>query len=229
MIWQFQFYLCNIHIAEKVYRPKITTLETTILLATTTPTTVSTTTSTTTASTTTPTTVSTTPSTTTASTTTASTTTTSTTTASTTISTTTKLSCSSFHPVASLVTFYRNSCLRFVKGDKSWNAANAECMKQGGGLLQIHSLQDQEYVFEKLKSLHWSDSGVWIGASDGDSEGRWKWSNGSPLTYSHWSSGEGPQHNATNENCAIVNADDGMWYDYNCEEVIYNQAYICQY
>ncbi|XP_033763491.1 low affinity immunoglobulin epsilon Fc receptor-like [Pecten maximus] len=144
-------------------------------------------------------------------------------------STSTKKSCSSFRPAASLVKFYKHFCLRFVKGDKSWNDANSECMRQGGLLLQIHSQQDQDFIFESLKSLHWSDAGVWIGATDRDSEGHWKWSDGSPVIYSHWNTGEGQQHSANNENCAMVNVDDGMWYDYGCDDVIYNQAYICKY
>ncbi|XP_060066712.1 macrophage mannose receptor 1-like [Ylistrum balloti] len=151
------------------------------------------------------------------------------TTQTTTIPTTTRETCVSFLPGASLVKFYRHSCLRFVKREKSWNDANTECTNQGGQLLQIHSQQDQDFVYQSLKSLHWSDAGAWIGATDRVSEGHWSWTDGSPVQYGHWNRGEGPHHNTTNENCAMINVDDGMWYDYNCGSVIYNQAYICQY
>lgn len=147
----------------------------------------------------------------------------------TTLPTTTKKSCASFHPPASLVRFYADSCLRFVRGDKSWDGADAECKSQGGHLLRIHNNHDQSYIYQSLKSLHWSDSDAWIGATDRGSEGHWKWTDGSSVTFGHWSQGEGPNHNATNENCAMISVDDGKWYDFNCGEVIYNQAYICQY
>ncbi|XP_060066710.1 C-type mannose receptor 2-like [Ylistrum balloti] len=146
-----------------------------------------------------------------------------------TLSTTVRQTCPSFHPEASLVQYYKKSCLRFVIGDKSWNDANAECISQGGLLLQIHSQQDQDFVYQSLKSLRWSDAGAWIGATDRDGEGHWTWTDGSPVNYGHWNPGEGSYHNTTNENCAMINVDDGMWYDYNCGSVIYNQAYICQY
>ncbi|XP_033764206.1 brevican core protein-like [Pecten maximus] len=198
---------------KKVVRPTTTTTTTTTMRTTPTTTTPTTTTPTTTTMRTTPTT----------------TTPTTTTPTTTTMPTTTKKTCSSFHPVASLVKFYRNSCLRFVSGDKSWNDADTDCRRHGGLLLQIHSQQDQDFVYESLKSLHWSDSGAWIGATDSGSEGHWRWSDGSRVKYGHWSPGEGPSHNATNENCAMISVDDGMWYDYDCTAVIYNQAYICQY
>ncbi|XP_021372921.1 secretory phospholipase A2 receptor-like isoform X2 [Mizuhopecten yessoensis] len=151
------------------------------------------------------------------------------TTTTTTMPTTTTDNCSSYNSLASLVKFYGNNCIRFVKDAKSWSDANAECVSQGGHLLQIHSQIEQDFIFESLRSLHWSDSGAWIGATDHGSEGQWKWSDDSPVEYSHWKPGEGPFHNATNENCAMINVDDGMWYDYDCGAVIYNQAYICQY
>ncbi|XP_021372924.1 C-type mannose receptor 2-like isoform X3 [Mizuhopecten yessoensis] len=137
--------------------------------------------------------------------------------------------CSTLHPNASHVQFSRNSCLSFVKDGKSWIDANVECIGQGGELLQIHNQPEQDFIYERLRSLHWSDSGAWIGATDRRSEGHWKWSDDSPVEYSHWKPGEGPSHKATNENCAMINVDDGMWYDYDCGAVIYNQAYICQY
>ncbi|XP_069116565.1 C-type mannose receptor 2-like [Argopecten irradians] len=145
-----------------------------------------------------------------------------------TASTTTK-SCPRFNPATAVVKIYRNTCLSFIRGNKSWNDAKSECTTQGGMLLQIHDQQEQDFVFGSLRSLHWSDSGAWIGATDRNNEGHWKWSNGASLNYSNWSPREGPHHSAPNENCAMVNVDDGMWYDYDCGEVIYNQAYICQF
>ncbi|XP_069116577.1 C-type mannose receptor 2-like isoform X1 [Argopecten irradians] len=146
----------------------------------------------------------------------------------TTILTTTTKTCSRLHPTAAAVRIYRNICLSFIRGNKSWNDAQSECTTQGGMLLQIHDQQEQDFVFGSLKSLHWSDSGAWIGATDRNNEGHWKWNNGASLNYSNWSPDEGPHHIALNENCAYINVDNGLWYDFNCGEVIYNQAYICQ-
>ena len=67
-----------------------------------------------------------------------------------------------------------------------------------------------------------STGAYWLGLSDMDEEGLWKWQESfSEATYTNWVS-ENP-HNDTNRNCAetsmSMDIDGKNWYDISCEVV----------
>ena len=62
--------------------------------------------------------------------------------------------------------------------------------------------------------------GQWIGASDEDDEGMWKWVNGSNATEEQllWRTGE-PNNSFDNEDCATL-TDDGTSFDFACARTL---------
>jgi Ca2+-binding RTX toxin-like protein len=84
----------------------------------------------------------------------------------------------------------------------NWFSAEANAEAKGGHLVKIDSARENSAVFNFLtkESASWSkhyiapDGGgaeyVWIGASDFDEEGQWRWSDGSSLKYSKWGRAE---------------------------------------
>uniref|UniRef100_A0A3B1KI08 C-type lectin domain-containing protein n=2 Tax=Astyanax mexicanus TaxID=7994 RepID=A0A3B1KI08_ASTMX len=68
---------------------------------------------------------------------------------------------------------------------KNWNVARQDCRNRGADLVIINSREEQQNKY------------IWIGLTDAEKEGEWKWVDGSPLTTK---SGE-PSNTYGNENC----------------------------
>ncbi|XP_033724694.1 lithostathine-1-beta-like [Pecten maximus] len=135
---------------------------------------------------------------------------------------------------------YKEYCLQFVHGEKTWDDARADCNKHGGDLVQVVDQDFQNFVVTTLRDvLNWDRHGVWIGATDHDVEKKWMWVTGQELTWSFWQPGEGPHHTGgflfvpsnEAEDCAQIRLDDalGRWHDYRCSGLGIHYSYICQY
>ena len=109
-------------------------------------------------------------------------------------------------------------------GSYTWAEAEEICVSMGGHLVSINSIEEQKTIEEMLP--FGAMTLYWIGATDKDSEGIWKWvdtgevfwqgqSNGSGTGYSNWSSGE-PNDNESEEDYAHIynnNVSFGKWND----------------
>ena len=42
----------------------------------------------------------------------------------------------------------------------------------------IQNLDKQQFIINKLRAIRFDRKGIWIGATDADHEGEWKWVNG---------------------------------------------------
>ena len=66
----------------------------------------------------------------------------------------------------------------------------------------------------------------WIGANDINSEGSFTWiATGEPLVYNDWRNNQPDNYNDV-QNCAIINYQQMMWYDENCN--VNRDAFICE-
>lgn len=63
--------------------------------------------------------------------------------------------------------------------NKSWDEARQDCKSRGADLVIINTQQEQEFVSSLNKE-------VWIGLSDVNVEGQWRWVDGTPLTTKFW-------------------------------------------
>ncbi|KAJ0022148.1 hypothetical protein NQD34_009637, partial [Periophthalmus magnuspinnatus] len=72
------------------------------------------------------------------------------------------------------VTYLRGSFYYSSKMKRTWEESRSYCQEYGGDLIVINSNEEQEFV--KLY-----EDNKWIGLSDRETEGVWKWVDGSPL------------------------------------------------
>lgn len=112
---------------------------------------------------------------------------------------------------------------------KSWTNAKAYCENLGGHLVTITSREENDFIKKLIiESPAPSSSNIfWIGASDSDVEGVWKWVTNEPFSYTNWGTNE-PDNidgadfctiyrtkvQGTNRDGSKFTVDIGQWDDY---------------
>uniref|UniRef100_A0A3B1JNC4 C-type lectin domain-containing protein n=1 Tax=Astyanax mexicanus TaxID=7994 RepID=A0A3B1JNC4_ASTMX len=100
-----------------------------------------------------------------------------------------------------------SSSIYYVSAEKkSWTESRDDCRKREADLVIINSREEQDFINMWTKGQQ-----VWIGLGDGETEGVWKWVDGSELITGFWGAGE-PNSNG-DEDCALTN---WKWADYPC-------------
>ncbi|KAF4108186.1 hypothetical protein G5714_010945 [Onychostoma macrolepis] len=92
--------------------------------------------------------------------------------------------------------YYKFSFYYISSEKKSWTESRRYCTERGADLIIINNREEQNF-FETVPV-----SRFWIGLTDSDVEGSWKWVDGSNMTSGFWTSGE--PSGQRKENCACV-------------------------
>lgn len=118
--------------------------------------------------------------------------------------------------VPTAVASWSTSTYFLVDAPLSWNSAQELSGKlsyrlgDAAHLATINSASEQSTLSKLVKAGAYSD--YWIGATDAESEGDWKWENGESFgAYSNWAEGE--PGGGAKENCAAIARDSGLWRD----------------
>jgi uncharacterized repeat protein (TIGR02543 family) len=99
----------------------------------------------------------------------------------------------------------------------TWSAAKADAESKGGGLATFATQAEWNQALQLIGEEALIDvNGLWIGATDQNTEGSWTWISGEPFGFTNWAAGQ--PDNLNNSDFAAVAGDlggePGKWYDY---------------
>ncbi|XP_044202949.1 CD209 antigen-like protein E [Thunnus albacares] len=116
---------------------------------------------------------------------------------------------------------YFNGSFYYISSNiKTWNESRTDCLQRGADLVVVNSEEEQEFINQYRMR-------IWIGLTDSEREGTWKWVDGTPLTTSFWISEEPNDYEGRNEDCVetrFFNEENG-WNDSICRE---RKLWICE-
>jgi hypothetical protein len=108
----------------------------------------------------------------------------------------------------------------FIRSAQNWWEAKASCEALGYGLVTINDANEEAWLHSFEESHQW-----WIGYTDQQSEGLWRWSHGSS-SYTNWAPGQ-PDDSGHLQDCAYDNwsGNRSRWDDGSCDSKMY---FICE-
>uniref|UniRef100_A0A3P9CRD5 C-type lectin domain-containing protein n=1 Tax=Maylandia zebra TaxID=106582 RepID=A0A3P9CRD5_9CICH len=112
------------------------------------------------------------------------------------------------------------SCYLLSESSASWDAARKNCRDRGADLMVVDTPKEQVLCL----------SAAWIGLTDEEQEGTWKWVDGTPLTLMYWA-GDQPDNGGGSsywgeEDCVHVRTDTKKtWNDRSCSTSL---KWICE-
>ncbi|XP_045161208.2 uncharacterized protein LOC123526220 [Mercenaria mercenaria] len=113
---------------------------------------------------------------------------------------------------------YDLSCYEIVPNARvAWQHAEDICQTRGGHLAYISNKQEQAFLQGFLNRYSPSHA-VWIGLSDHNSEGQFKWTSGAPVQFTNWITGHLSNYvSSSQEDCvAFIPYKSGQWDDIPC-------------
>ncbi|MCB0693121.1 MAG: HYR domain-containing protein [Lewinellaceae bacterium] len=90
---------------------------------------------------------------------------------------------------------------------QDWGMSQSICLANGGHLVVLNSSDENDWLAAKLLQTT-----AWIGLTDEQVEGQFRWVNGEPLAFTHWMPGQPDNGGITNEDYAVLHPD-GFWSD----------------
>ena len=100
----------------------------------------------------------------------------------------------------------------YLNGVTTWEDASSFCQKMGGHLAVICSQEENDFLFQAMKSMGYSNA--YFGYTDSKVEGTWEWVVPGASTYTNWAPGE-PNSESSREDYAMFywKFTNGAWND----------------
>ncbi|XP_058497018.1 CD209 antigen-like isoform X2 [Solea solea] len=116
---------------------------------------------------------------------------------------------------------YFNQSVYYISSVKnSWQDSRDDCLQRGADLIIVNSKEEHEFTRLFRQSF-------WIGLTDIETEGTWKWVDGTLLRQSFWFAGEPNSNEGRNEDCGdtMFFVHENSWNDQECA---FKHFWICE-
>ncbi|KAF3692090.1 C-type lectin domain family 4 member E [Channa argus] len=124
-----------------------------------------------------------------------------------------------------------DQCFFISRGIRSdWVTSKKNCTENGGHLAILTTEEQHEAIEKESRRIGGFYTDFWIGLTDAENEGEWKWVDNSTLKTPFWNKLRSePDDNKSGgeegEDCAVVDSHSQSWYDVPCN---FAYLHICQ-
>jgi len=128
-------------------------------------------------------------------------------------------------------TVFNVHAYKFFPNVLTWHEAKGRCEELGGHLPIIDSDAENSFVAELAKKSIAAPApmdGVWIGATDEQKEGDWKWIDGKPLAFTKWGPGQ-PNNKQNEEHYLMLYLAEREWSDQPARSTQHKTYFICEW
>jgi hypothetical protein len=122
---------------------------------------------------------------------------------------------------------FGGSCYQAFGELASWDIAEQRCSAWGGHLASVQSLDEDEFLDDwpaQLGITFADGSGIWLGGTDADVEGDFRWLDDSSLSFLGWAPNQ-PDNGAGIDCIEKRNDGTALWYDRRCGDTL---PYLCE-
>jgi hypothetical protein len=106
---------------------------------------------------------------------------------------------------------FGNSTYYLSNFQKNWSDAQTICAGQNGYLASINTAAENAFLAGAIGN----QEAVLIGLNDKDTEGVFRWADGSPQNYTNWETGQPDNSTSLGEDYAVLHGWSKQWNDYN--------------
>jgi hypothetical protein len=122
---------------------------------------------------------------------------------------------------------FGGSCYELFDSFVPWSIAEQQCVVWGGHLASIDSADENAFLDGWPAELGLSNAdgqGIWVGGSDAQQDGVFRWVDGSSFSFAGWAPGQ-PDDGAGVDCIEKRNDGAGRWYDRHCTDSL---RYLCE-
>ncbi|XP_064630845.1 uncharacterized protein LOC135489423 [Lineus longissimus] len=126
------------------------------------------------------------------------------------------------------------ACYFFSKADRliTWTEADGKCKDMYAHLASVQDHDQHDFITYNLLTnweWDWQNPGVYIGLTDQERDGRYTWTDGSPVSFTNWRPGQ--PDGSTLEGCSIIEINSlssgRYWQDIPCA-IRKTKQFICK-
>ncbi|XP_034467064.1 galactose-specific lectin nattectin-like [Hippoglossus hippoglossus] len=123
-----------------------------------------------------------------------------------------------------------DQCFQISTDRQDWLTSKSICELHGSNLAILTTMKQHDGVDIESRRIEGFYTHYWIGLTDADKEGEWKWFDNSTLNNPFWDNLKPEPDNHLSggpegEDCAVVNSRSQKWYDVPCS---FKYPRICQ-